>query len=335
MKYFCESCNYETENKTSWYKHKLTIRHKKLTDIKENNEINKTQTEKLIKNHEIELLQEKLKFLEAEKNIMVNQLMKAENQLVKTEKQLDDIKNNYEKQINSNKIFYEKQIQSNKIQYENHIDTLKKENDFQKQIINSAGGVIQKSMNTLSFLLLNYKNAPCLNNLNDYSIISKNVDFLIKDLIFYYRKDTLDKYFGDFIVKHYKKDKPELQSIWNSDTERLNYFIRELTNCCNSDDITSIKKNNLDIQWIIDKKGLKMTKYIINPLLDYICVINVNYINQKHKENEKSNYKKIDKILKDMETIACINNDIKNNILSKNINKYVAPHFYFDKNKII
>lgn len=74
------------------------------------------------------------------------------------------------------------------------------------------------------------------------------------------------------------------------------------------------------------------TKYIINPLLDYIGQLNVKYLNQKHKENEDAELKEREKILKDMETIALINSDIKNNNLSKNINKYIAPYFYLDKN---
>ena len=32
-----------------------------------------------------------------------------------------------------------------------------------------------------------------------------------------------------------------------------------------------------------------------------------------------------------MQTLASINTDIKNNKLSNEINKYIAPHFYFDK----
>lgn len=83
-----------------------------------------------------------------------------------------------------------------------------------------------------------------------------------KDLIFYYKKNKLDKYLGDFIVKHYKKDNPELQAMWNSDTERLNYFIRELYNIKNNQiELKDTNENQkIDIQWIVDRKGLKMTR---------------------------------------------------------------------------
>ena len=61
-------------------------------------------------------------------------------------------------------------------------------------------------MNTLSYLLLNYSNAPHINKLDDYSIISKDMDDLITNITFYYDKNNLDKYIGDFIIKQYKKN---------------------------------------------------------------------------------------------------------------------------------
>lgn len=316
MKYNCDTCNYKTDCRVSWHKHINTIKHKKKSTEKDSVDINNIK-----KDHEIELLKEKLKAIESEKNNIEKQL---QNERIMFERQLKLTENQL--------IKTENQLNSTKQQYENHIETLKNENNFQKQLINSAGGMIQKSMNTLSFLLLNYNNAPCLQSLDDYSIISKNVDYLIKDLIFYFKKSKLDKYLGDFIVKHYKKDNPELQAMWNSDTERLNYFIRELYNIKNSEIVLKNDENKkIDNQWIVDRKGLKMTKCIINPLLDYICNLNINYLKQKNKENNEADLKERESILKDMETIALINCDIKNHNLSKNINKYIAPYFYLDK----
>lgn len=306
--YKCEICNYETKFHGSWYNHKNSKKHMNLIqqsniNTKNINEkkIIKETTNKLKKDHEIKLLKEKLKSLENEKKCI------------------------------------EKQLESTKEQYENHIETLKSENKFQKQLINSAGGMIQKSMNTMSYLLMNYNNAPKLTHLNDYSIMSKNIDYLIKELIHYKKKNILDKYIGDFIVKQYKKDEPELQSMWSSDTERLNYFIREFINNKSSVDEEDVQNNKKindksnKLQWIVDKKGVKMTKYIINPLLNYICDINTKYLLQKTKENEVVDLEKSKNNLEYMQIIASINSEIKNQILSKNINKYIAPQFYFDK----
>ena len=144
----------------------------------------------------------------------------SENEKRLIKQQLENI----EKRLEETKEQYEKRIEDTK----EHIETLKYENQFQKQLINSAGGMIKKSMSTLSYLLLNYKDAPHIDKLNDYSIMSKNMDDFIKILTYYYNKNKLDKYVGDFIIRQYKKEEPETQSLWSSDTDRLNYFICEL-----------------------------------------------------------------------------------------------------------
>ena len=324
MKYYCNYCDYGTDYQGTWYNHKKSEKHKKLEKQNNDNiiELNKRSTEPvntnthnielLIQKNENELLKEKLKSIENEKNILINQ---------------------YEERLGDAKYHYE---------------TLKFENEFHKRLINSAGGLIQKTMNTMSYLLLNYNNAPCLTHLSDYSIISKNIDYLVNDLIHYHRKNKLDKHIGDFIVQQYKKKNPELQSIWSSDVDRLNYFIRELINDTNQTEpkIKAIvdKNNNknkiikndtgtdIKFQWVVDKKGIKVTEYIIDPLLNYIGNINTNYLQQKNKEiNEKFNIQNDMKILEDLQVVASISCDIKNKTLSQNINKYIAPHFYLEK----
>ena len=334
MKYNCEICNYNTNDRTLWYHHKKTKKHLKSIEnlnendkgpvldlAKNNNDINaanhKTEQIELInKNHEIEILKEKMRAMENEKNMIKEQLVEAKTQIKIISKEKEIQMDEAKKQIEI--VYKEKEKRISEIK--EHLETLKYENQFQKQIINSAGGMIKKSMNTLSYLLLNYKNAPHIKGLPDYSIICKNITELVKNLTYYHDKNKLDKFIakpragplGDFIIKQYKREEPELQSIWSSDTDRLNYFICEL-----------IKEQKT--QWVLDKKGIKMSKYIIKPLLEYIHSMNYNYINQKNEEII-DNDTNVDKIL------ASINADIKNNKLSTGINKYIAPHFYFDKN---
>ncbi len=343
MKYYCNLCDYRTENKSSWYNHKNTDKHKKLENLNKSindkiiNDTNLNNGDKI--NVEIELLREKLKSLENEKNIIHEQLKNIqyqyETRLTETKTQLDKTINQYENRLVESKEQFENRLAESKEQYEDHIETLRLENNFQKQLINSAGGIIQRSMNTMSYLLLNYNDAPGLAQLPDYSIMSKNVDSLINDLIFYYKKNKLDKHIGDFIVQQYKKKNPELQSIWSSDVDRLNYFIRELINDSNiivSIKSTKVGKNKDKFQWVIDKKGIKMTENIIDPLLKYISTIGAAYLQQKNKQiNEDFDIHKDAKLLEDIQIVASINCDIKNNTLSKNINKYIAPHFYLEK----
>ena len=382
-KYFCDMCDYKTNDRCSWYNHRNSKKHimrekirclensnkakvedlnivkKQYENSNNNNDTNVTnhkteQIELINKNHEIEILKEKMIAMENEKNMIKEQLIEAKKQIEmvnkEKEKRIDEAKKQIEV-VNREK---EKRIDEAKKQIEmvnrekekcidevnkekekriseikEHLETLKYENQFQKQIINSAGGMIKKSMNTLSYLLLNYKNAPHIKELPDYSIICKNISDLVKNLTYYHDKNTLDKYIGDFIIRHYKREEPELQSVWSSDTDRLNYFICELI----KEQKTGKKNTDLGskTQWVLDKKGIKMSKYIIKPLLEYIHSMNSNYINQKNEEII-DNDTNVDKILKEMQILASINADIKNNKLSTGINKYIAPHFYFDKN---
>lgn len=326
MIYECIYCNYITKDRTLWYHHKKTGKHTR-NEAKYNYQLEQNNIQ-LNKDHELELLKEKLKAIENEKKAAENEKNIYKHQLEEAKKQhkkeLENTKMQYKEQLDNTIILYEKRVEDVSKQVEHvykQVRILENQTQFQEQLINSAGGIIKKSMNTLSYLLLNYKNAPHINRLEDYSIISKNMNDLIKNITFYYNKNKLDKYIGDFIVKQYKKDEPGNQSLWSSDTDRLNYFICEI-----------IKKQDNKKQWILDKKGIKMTNCIIKPLLDYISEANSNYIINKSKEMDDIEH--IDEritILKEMEILSSVNSDIKNNKLSTSINKYIAPHFYFDK----
>lgn len=192
--------------------------------------------------------------------------------------------------------------------------------------------MIKKSMNTMSYLLLNYNEAPQLMSLPDYSIISKNADTLIDNLIHYHIKGKFDKYIGDFLVQHYKKDDPKLQSIWSSDIERLNYFVRELFNTQSKEHDNKnpelLQKSTKTLNWLIDKKGIKVRKNIIDPLLDYIHDIGVKYLFEKNKGIENLDVKEATKLISKMQLIGEINCEIRNKTISNNINKYIALIFF-------
>ena len=336
MKYNCLLCVYETDDRTSWYNHKKSKKHK-YNELIENQQKDKGNNIELLNSqHEIELLKEKLRAIENEKNIIKQQLDETKKQCEKqlddtkkqiseTKKQIDETRKQYEKQIEMANREKDKRIEEIK----EHVETLQNENQFQKQLINSAGGMIKKSMNTLSYLLLNYKNAPHIKELSDYSIISKNMMELIKNITHYYNKNKLEKFMGDFIIRQYKKDEPELQSLWSSDTDRLNYFICELIKEQNNN--KKKEETGSKTHWILDKKGIIMSKYVIDPLLEYILGINSNYINDKNDELNDMDDNETKNTLKEMQVLASINADIKNNKLSNGINKYIAPHFYFDR----
>lgn len=362
MKYSCNYCNYDTDDFGNWSRHKKSKKHynnsNELTKLTYTDSImtpsrlrhdsTMTPTCHIKKNDEgsqkkkynceyCDKIYSKSSNLSRHlKGCMSKKHSLLENQfeIYKKEKDIEIKGKNTECQI---KIMKEKlkALEEKNKTLENHIDTLKSENIFQKQLISSAGGMIQKSMNTMSYLLLNYNNAPQLQELQDYSIITKDNETLIKDLIHYHKKGKFDKYIGDFIVKQYKKDDPNSQTLWSSDVERLNYFIRELINnnkdSNNTFNASATKIIKTKINWVIDKQGIKVRKSIIDPLLDYIYGIGLRYLHEKNKQISELEIEESNNVLSDMYEIGTINCGIKNKSLACNINKYIAPHFYLNK----
>ena len=77
-------------------------------------------------------------------------------------------------------------------------------------------------------------------------------DSLTENLLIEYREDRPDKFIGDIIVGHYKKEDPNQQSIWNSDASRLSFLIK---------DIIGEKS-----KWIKDNEGVKLRQLVIKPI---------------------------------------------------------------------
>ena len=163
-----------------------------------------------------------------------------------------------------------------------------------------------------------YPNAPNLEPINNFNYLGNDnaIDF-IEDVIYYYKKNTLDEYLGEFILKHYKKKQISEQSIYNTDIPRLNFIIKTI--------------NNNISKWIRDGKGVLTKEKIICPLLDYLseniqiymkenCKLtnNLNKINMKNRMLEKLNMAgDIDQLI------------IKKS-LEKDILKYIAPRLKVD-----
>ena len=212
--------------------------------------------------------------------------------------------------------------ESNKLinQKEEMIDILKSENAYLKSIVNNSGSMIKTSLSTMAYVLKHYKDAPVLESPKDYSAIhyeQDNTEF-IENLIYEHNNNKLHIYISDFIIKTYKTDDPTKRSFWNSDTSRLTYLIREI-----------ITNNKVD--WRVDKKGIKITKFVIEPILEYIENLVREYV-QNFKVNRNHSAKEAEKIMMKMKSGNDILNSIETKILSEEILKYITPHFYIIKN---
>lgn len=356
MNYICELCNYKTSDHSNYLRHKKTKKHLekskmipkttikklskspgssreslKLTVDKETNiyeckycknyfskpgnlsrhykicvekkhfeNIENIQTENKIK-----ILEQKIEAIQKEKESIIKQ---SKEKIKFIEKEKDIIKRQSEEKL---KIIEKESKEKLKI--------LEKENEYHKQLVISAGNMIQSSMSTLNHLITYYNNAPILEPIKDYSLLEEKNKF-INNLIYYHKENKLDQYLGNFLVKQYKTKDPKERSNWNSDTSRLTYINRELV--------------NNQPNWVIDKKGIKMTNIIIDPLLNYIKRLLQEDIVILKNEMEHNSENRED-LLSKMIMLNEIIKNINNKVLSKEINRFLAPHLYFDKNNFI
>ena len=141
-------------------------------------------------------------------------------------------------------------------------------------------------------------------------------------IIYNYEAKTLTKYLGDIIVDEYQTEKPEDQSMWNSDSVRLSFIVRQAL-------------NDGDDEWITDKSGIKITNYIISPMLKSVEAIMKKYIKEKGKLILDGDILDDSTMLEHMSSAGSILSLITKSELHSNISKYISPHFNFDINNSI
>ena len=315
MKYNCKLCNYSTDVKIAYDKHLLTKKHIEKVNEKHNINIITPQTipidsSKFICNY-CNMKFTKSCNLSRHKNIC----SEKEQLIQQLTNQINEL--NTQLLIKDGKL-----LEQNKIleKDEEMINILKSEVDHLKSIVNNAGSIIKTSVSTVAYVLKNYKDAPALESVKDYSAIhykQDNSEF-VENLIYEHTHNKLHIYIGDFIIKTYKKEDPTKQAIWNSDTSRLTYLIRE------------IMANN-KVDWKVDKKGIKTTKFIIEPILEYIDEQVRSYV-ESYEVDYQISAKEAERHMKKLTNATYILKNIEDKILSEEILKYITPHFYLNKN---
>jgi hypothetical protein len=198
---------------------------------------------------------------------------------------------------------------------EDKINILKEQNNYLKDFVYGAGNILKKSLSNTTFMNLHYNEAPSLEKhtagIKDLKI---NKDENLFSVITYYQKENLlHQFIGDFIISIYKKENPKEQSLWTTDSSRLNYLVR-----------TAIKNKNI---WKIDKAGTKVRDNIICPILEEIYNEVLKEIEYVTKDYINLKYLKV----KELILLQQVIDNIDCNKLDHEINKYIAPHFNIDR----
>jgi len=199
----------------------------------------------------------------------------------------------------------------------------KEEMNYYKQMLMEAGGLVKKSVSALTYSVKNYNDAPALKTITmqDIGDFKGTTNKIVEDVLSAYKHKTLGSYLGGIIIHIYKKDDPSTQSIWNTDDNRLTYLIKELF-------------NNKSSNWIVDKKGIKTKTYLIDPLLSHIKDLLISYQKNLVIPNLDVNSIEVEFILENNKKILSLVNDIDDDIVSKDILKYISSHLKFN-NKCI
>lgn len=325
-KYECKICNYITKNKTNHIKHCNTKKH--LEKVIENTEINDIQnyqneshpspTQVPTKSHSNICQYCNNNF--SRPDGLAKHMKSCFNKLQKEHALEDKIKTLNAKLLQSqteNK-HYKKETEHYKAETKHQ----QAETDYYKQLLREAGGLVKKSVSSLTFIVDNYNGAPPLQMLS-----IKNIDFngtekkIVENILSAYKHKTIGKYLGDYIVKIYKKSDPKDQSIWNTDDNRLTYIIKELM-------------HNNSSNWIVDKKGLKTKEYLINPLLTHIKELLISYQSNLVIPNLGHNSIELEFMLENSKIIIELMNSIDDGGVSRDILRHISTHLKFNTKSI-
>lgn len=307
MKYKCEICSYETADKSNFNKHLNSKAHiqKNIINIDVDIDIDKNVNKKLPSMFQCPKC---FKTYSSTSSLSRHKNKYCYGEIMKT---------NYEEEFNEK---LEQTLKQKEVEME--LKYSKQTIEDMKQYIKTTKPTTYNiSVNKL--IQQNYPDAPFLAMLEDYTVIhdDEDIDFA-RDLIYYHKKNKLDSYLGDIIIKYYKKDDPKEQSLWSTDSSRLKYIIKEL--------IASNKST-----WSQDDRGLKINKYVIKPLLKYIY----DYINDQIDEIDiilqRATAKECIPLSQKQLDLALIREQIQNGQLQDDVNRYIAPSFRFNNDKMV
>jgi uncharacterized C2H2 Zn-finger protein len=273
----CPNCDTEFKHKSNLSRHKKNCKSKPLTNNTNENIISELK-------HKLELTEKEKEFEKKEKELYK-----------KLEEQKSEFLNNF---MNNANVLLNKANDNTKI---------------------TAQAMQNVSISAIKYANEKFKTAPVLLPIENFNINNLSFDRkedreqLTETLIYNAKLKSLDKLLGEHIIKYYKKDNPQNQSIHATDCSRLNYIVREL--------IENVEK------WEVDKNGIKVCTKIIKPLIDKCIELLLEHQKELIDEMAEGNYKNRDNI----HTIINIIMSIDKGSLETDINKYIAPHFNITK----
>ena len=186
------------------------------------------------------------------------------------------------------------------------------------------------SMNILKYAKLHLSNAEPLEQLRDCDISrvigyknpnkteEKNETY-VKIAIHKFNHGIFSGFIGDMIIEYYKPKTTKDANLIATDTSRLTFIIMQ-----------KITKGKIEQkEWINDKSGKKFTELVLEPLINAVKQTLIEFVEFKKKKELNENSLCL------MAKCVELKRDIEVNKFTNPILRYVAPHFHFDKLKLL
>jgi hypothetical protein len=152
-------------------------------------------------------------------------------------------------------------------------------------------------------------------------------DKYITQVLYNYENKVLDEFFGNFIVNYFNTEEMKDRKFWTSDVSRLSFIIMQVVNRAG------------EKEWNHDKTGKKFVDLVIDPMFDEVVKLLDQFVNNKQKWIEENLGKvyippsKMTQLMHVQQLAKELQIDIKYNKFTRDILKFVAPHFNFDQTR--
>jgi len=345
----CKMCNFSTDKSSNLIRHKKTNKH--LSNIEKYNNESKNKCKSFCQHNCADKCQHKLndkKIYKKDKKIICvecGDLFKHRQSLFKHKKYYCKKKNNKNSEhiddivdkvlINENKELKKQNEELLKLANKNADAVAESVKAVTKnaETINIATKTNKQTINMMSYAVSNLKKAPPIKQLRSDKIVkmlnenNKSKNFSVEAVILHqFKNNILHHYLGEVILQYYKKDDPDDQSLWSTDVARSNFIIK-----------CAVKGDDNESEWINDKSGTKIKKYIIVPMMEKVKQMITVYLDALGDKMRDVNTdvtdmrEYADEMLKCHEMISVI---LKKKIVLK-ILRYISPKFDFNVDKKI
>jgi len=319
--YKCLPCNFISNDSSNYKRHNKSKKHinNVLSNIPKNNDV-KTHLNKSIKVVH-ELSSESARISENQRKVkkackfcgISFTSMSNYNRHLKTCEERKTIMEN--EKLKTQLLEQKKEIQNQKKQ----LKEFKVEKDYYRDLINNYSKLGPKTFNSITYVMNKYANAPHIKKIEPEKIeYFQDINMTkVENIVSDYRNDRFVDFIINTIITLKKKDNPEDQSIWSTDSSRYNYLIKELL-------------ENEDSYWTIDKKGTKSQNYLIEPILKFIRkeIVKYNELACEALMNENLPKSRFSIITDTQRYGINIIKDIDDGILGAEIIRKMAKYFH-------